>query len=251
MTRQRRPQLAVGFRPTAAVTRAKEQITAASRPQHRWYSMTASADTATIYLHDEIGWGVTASSFIQELAALGTVARVDLHVNSPGGDVWDALAIFNALKRFPAKITSYVDGIAASAASFIVQAADRVVMAPNSMMMIHDAHAVAAGNASDMKALADLLDKTSNSMAAIYAGAAGGTVEDWRTAMRAETWYTAEEAVAAGLADQVLSADVPRNSAPLRQFAARLEFDRLTAGLMASSPGKNVNDLLKNLTEGS
>jgi hypothetical protein len=106
--------------------------------------------------------------------------------------------------------------VAASAASFIAMGGDEVVMARNSELMIHDAFGMAMGDSNIMRDLADRLDKVSDNIASIYAEKAGGTVEDWRTAMRAETWYSAEEAVAAGLADRVT--EKPADTAATNRF---------------------------------
>jgi ATP-dependent Clp endopeptidase proteolytic subunit ClpP len=171
-----------------------------------WYRIQAKADddrTAVVDLYDEIGWfGVEASEFVRELRELD-VDDIELHVNSPGGDVFDAIAILNALRSHPARVTATVDGLAASAASFITVGSDEVVMARNSEMMIHDPLGLVIGNAADMRDLADRLDKIADNMASIYQDKAGGELADWRAAMRAETWYSAQEAVEAGLADRV------------------------------------------------
>ncbi|WP_179017466.1 head maturation protease, ClpP-related [Paenarthrobacter nitroguajacolicus] len=173
----------------------------------QWYRMEAkSGDAADVYIYDVIDsyWGVNASEFVTELAALD-VENINLYVNSPGGSVFDGTAIMNALRRHKAHVTATVDGLAASAASFIVQAADEVVMGFGAEMMIHDASAVCWGNAADMEETAKVLNQLSETIASVYAERAGGTIEEWRTAMHAETWYTAEEAVAAGLADRVVT----------------------------------------------
>lgn len=170
-----------------------------------WYRITnhAETDTAELYIYDEIGYfGVTAADLVNELKGV-TAKSINVRVNSPGGDVFDGIAILNALRQHPAAVNVVVDSLAASAASFIAMAGDTVTMAPNSQMMIHAASGLTIGNASDMREMADLLDKMTTNIASIYAGRAGGKVEDWLTAMNTETWYSAEEAVAAGLADKV------------------------------------------------
>lgn len=169
-----------------------------------WYTVrNLSAAETEIMLYDEIGQGgTTASDFIRELQDI-KAQRITLRVNSPGGEVFDGIAIFNAIRRHPAHVTAYVDGVAASAASFIAMAGDKVVMSPHAELFIHDAHGLTLGNASDMRQMADMLDKSSDNIAGIYAARAGGTVEDWRQKMRAETWYTDHDAVAAGLADEI------------------------------------------------
>lgn len=167
------------------------------------------ASTTELYLYDEISyWGVTAADFIRELQSIDS-SSIDLHINSPGGDVFEGLAILNSLRQHDSQINVIVDGLAASAASFIAMAGDSVTMAENSMLMIHDAFGVCIGNAADMQAMTDLLNKTSDNVASIYAAKAGGTTKDWRDVMLAETWYSADEAVSAGLADSVAgSADI-------------------------------------------
>ncbi|WP_424891797.1 head maturation protease, ClpP-related [Streptomyces sp. XH2] len=169
-----------------------------------WYRITNLADgAAEVSIYDEIGyWGVTASDFIAELKAIDS-SEITLRLNSPGGEVFDGIAIMNALRAHPARVTTHVDGIAASIASVIAMAGDRIVMQPHSQMMIHDGSGLCIGNAADMREMADLLDKQSDNIAAIYAERAGGTVKQWRTRMLAETWYSADEAVEAGLADEV------------------------------------------------
>lgn len=179
-------------------------------PVRDWYRVEVRAQaqdgqptSADVYLYDAIGgwWGVLASEFVQEIADLD-VEQINLYVNSPGGDVYDGVAIMNALRRHKARVVATVDGLAASAASFIIQAADERVMARGSELMIHDAWTIAIGNPEALREAADRTDRISNSMAGLYAERAGGTREEWRAAMQAETWYTAEEAVTAGLADR-------------------------------------------------
>jgi ATP-dependent Clp endopeptidase proteolytic subunit ClpP len=162
-----------------------------------------ASSTTEIYLYDEISyWGVTAADFVRELQDVDT-DEISLHINSPGGDVFEGIAILNSLRQHNAKVSVTVDGLAASAASFIAMAGDSVTMARNSELMIHDALGFVLGNAADMQDMAELLNRTSDNIASIYAERAGGEVADWRKAMVAETWYSAQDAVDAGLADQV------------------------------------------------
>ncbi len=150
-------------------------------------------------------WGVSAKEFAAGLAALPEETHtIQLHINSPGGMVFEAVTILNQLRQYKARVVAVVDGLAASAASFIAAGADEVLMAPNTQLMIHDAWGLCVGAASDMRKTGDLLDRLSDNIAAIYAGKAGGDVVDWRTAMLAESWYSAEEAVSVGLADSIL-----------------------------------------------
>lgn len=156
-----------------------------------------------VWIYDEIGmWGVSASDFAQELAQVDT-DTVTLRLNSPGGEVYDGIAIMNAIMSHPAHVTVNVDGLAASIASVIAMAGDKVVMGAHSEMMIHDASTIGIGNASDLRGVADMLDRVSNNIAQVYAERAGGKPADWRELMLAETWMSASEAVTAGLADEV------------------------------------------------
>lgn len=170
-------------------------------------SENSTDDTTKVYIYDEIGdswWGesTASSDFIKQLANIDT-ANIELHLNSPGGDIFDGVAIYNALKAHSAKVTVIVDALAASAASFIAQAGDEVIMTKAATMMIHDGSSFAWGNAADLRSTADLLDKLSNTIAEIYSDRAGNSIEFWRALMVEETWYNSHEAVEAGLADRI------------------------------------------------
>ncbi|RKN61868.1 Clp protease ClpP [Streptomyces klenkii] len=180
------------------------------QPPDGWYQIRNAADDETeILLYEEIGgwFGATAEALIDELSEIKT-GRITVRLNSPGGSVFEGIAIANALRAHPATVTTRVDGIAASIASVIAMAGDRLVMMPNTQLMIHDASGLCMGNASDMRELADLLDLQSDNIADVYAARAGGSRDEWRQRMTAETWYLADEAVKAGLADEV--AQLPR-----------------------------------------
>jgi ATP-dependent Clp endopeptidase proteolytic subunit ClpP len=178
---------------------------------------------ATLRIFDVIdSWGgpfgVSAKEVAAALDEMGpSVTEIDLHLNSPGGEALEGIAILNLLRAHPARVTATVDGMAASAASFLAVGADETIMARNSQMMIHDAWGLVVGNATDMRELAGVLDKLSDNIASIYAEKAGGTTEQWRGAMQAETWYLADEAVTAGLADSVIAAEEPA-PAPANAF---------------------------------
>lgn len=175
---------------------------------HDWYRIINEADQPSeVYIYDEISmWGVTADEFVRDIKGLNT-DTINLHLNTPGGLVFDGIAIHNALRGHSAKVHVTVDGLAASIGSVIAMAGDTVTMNRGTHMMIHDAAGLVIGNAKDMSEFAALLDKVSGTIAGFYADRAGGAVADWRNAMLNETWYTAAEAVSAGLADQVTGAD--------------------------------------------
>lgn len=172
----------------------------------------AEDGVATLRLYDPVDswggdWGVSAKEFADALDGLPAGTReIRLHINSPGGEVFEGLAILNVLRRHEARVTTVVDGLAASIASVIAMGGDEVVMARNSELMIHDAWGICMGNAEDMRTLAATLDHLSDNVASAYAGKAGGELAHWRDLMLAETWFSADEAVSAGLADRVESA---------------------------------------------
>lgn len=173
-----------------------------------WYRIenAASQEAADIYIFDEISYfGVTANDFVRELSGI-TSPAINLHLNTPGGDVFDGIAIFNALKSHPATVNAFIPGIAASIGTVIAMAADNIAIAPHARMMIHEAWGLSMGNADDMAKMAERLEATSQNIASIYAERAGQDVDYWRDLMRAETWYTDQGAVDVGLADEVARA---------------------------------------------
>lgn len=177
----------------------------------RWFDIKnadgAQGDTAVVRIYDYIDpWGVTAEGFAAELDQV-TASKIEVQINSPGGSVWDGIAIFNTLRAHPAHITTRVDGMAASAASVIVQAGDHRVMMHAGQMMIHDAWGMFVGSAEEMRAFADVLDQQSEIIAGIYATRAAGdrTAAEFRDLMLAETWLTDQAAVDMGLADEVFT----------------------------------------------
>ena len=171
-----------------------------------WYSIKAKAnDTAEISIYDEIGfWGVSAASFAQDLKDCGNnLKQINLHIHSPGGDVFDGIAIYNLLKNHPANVTVYIDGLAASMASVIAMAGNEVIMPENAMMMIHKPWGIQGGDAEDMRKYADLLDKVENTLIPAYASKTGKTPEELAEMLSAETWLTAKECVEQGFADKL------------------------------------------------
>jgi ATP-dependent Clp endopeptidase proteolytic subunit ClpP len=170
----------------------------------RWYEFRAQARDAEIVIYDEIGaFGIPAKAFLDELKALGPIAAITVRINSPGGSVFDGVAIYNALKRHDAAITVWIDGIAASIASMIAMAGDEVIMPENAMLMLHDPSGLVMGTASDMRAMADALDKMKAGMVAAYRDKSGRDDAEIEALMSAETWLSAQEAVNLGLADRV------------------------------------------------
>ena len=186
------------------LARLKRPLGRAQNRQTDWYRVQNKADgPAEIFIYDEIGyWGDSAKSFADSLQKIDSDELV-LHLNSPGGDIFDGLAIYQALKSHRATVTVKIDGLAASIASVIAQAGDRIVMAPKATMMIHDGWTVAVGNAAELREAATLLDKQSQLIASVYADRTGVPADFWRERMATDTWYDADEALAAGLVGEI------------------------------------------------
>lgn len=163
------------------------------------------ADTTDVLIYSSIGgwFGMWADELVDELKAV-TTSKINLRLNSPGGSVFDGIAIANAIRSHPATVTVYVDSLAASIASVIAMSGDRLVMMPQSQIMVHNASGACYGDATEMTKMADLLDKQSRNIAEAYAQHTGGSLAEWQQYMADETWFTAEEAVAVGLADEVV-----------------------------------------------
>ncbi|SDH16087.1 ATP-dependent protease ClpP, protease subunit [Leifsonia sp. 98AMF] len=189
------------------ITERRDRFAAAVRDTPaRWnIETTDEPRSSRLHLYGAIGgWfgGVDAAELVPAIRDMD-VDTLEVFVNSPGGDVYDAVAIRNALRQHPARVVVTIDGLAASAASFIACAGDEVVMGENAEVMIHDAWTIAMGDAEDMRKAGDDLDRLSDNIASMYAAKAGGEPAAWRELMKAETWYSAAEAVAAGLADRL------------------------------------------------
>ena len=173
-----------------------------------WTITAKSKNEAEILLYDVIGgynsdWEKqTAKWFINKLKALGDVENVTLRINSVGGDVFEAQAIYSYLKTHKAHKTVRIDGLAASAASLIAMAGDRIVMPENALMMIHNPAMLAWGEASEMREAADILDKVRDTIAAVYVARTGIGYDEIRTMMDEETWMTADEAKEKGFCDE-------------------------------------------------
>lgn len=163
-----------------------------------------STDTTTVFIYEEIGgsFGISADEFVKDLETI-TTPNINVRINSPGGSVFDSIAIRNALVRHQSKVITTVDALAASGASIIALGGDEIEMMPGSQMMIHDALGEEMGNAKQFREMADFLDKQSDNIAAIYATKAGGEIQEWRNRMLAETWLFDVEAVEMGLADRI------------------------------------------------
>ncbi|MFJ7269419.1 head maturation protease, ClpP-related [Streptomyces sp. NPDC099050] len=207
-----------------------------------WYRITNQAGGPVVVdIFDEIGfWGVNAANFQRELAQVNA-SEITVNLSSPGGEIFEGIAIYNALRSHPANITVRVSALAASIASVIAQAGDRIVMLSGSQMMIHEGSGLCMGNAQDMQQMAELLDRQSDNIATIYAERAGGTPNEWRERMKAETWFNAEEAVASGLADEVEA--LPRKGEPAEEtVTARWDLSVFNYAGRDQAPAPAINE---------
>lgn len=196
-------------------------------------------DTAEILVYDSIGgfFGMWADEFIDQLNAV-TASNIKLRINSPGGSVFEGIAIANAIRHHPANVTVYVDSLAASIASVIMLAGDKVVMMPGSQTMIHAASTACYGNATEMRETAELLQKQTVNIAMAYQSRAGGTVDEWLARMDAETWLNAEETIALGLADEIYTP--PTKDKTLQPAPAEAKMQQSWDLSMYRYPGRDL-----------
>jgi ATP-dependent Clp endopeptidase proteolytic subunit ClpP len=219
-----------------------------------WYKIESKADKAEIWIYESIGedfWsggGVTSKKFQEELAAI-TAKQIDLHINSPGGAVFDGVAIYNLLKQHAANVTTYIDGLAASIASVIALAGDRVVMAENALFMIHNPSGLVMGTADDMRKTADVLDKVRSTMSGVYSGKTGKAEDEINGLLDAETWFTAAEAMAAGFVDEVAEEMDLAACAHFLPVMAKAGFKHIPKQINASRPAPTAKDAEKSLRD--
>lgn len=214
-----------------------------------WYTIEAKAGgVAVVKLYDEIGaCGINARQFADELAALGNVRQINLHIHSPGGNVLEGLAMYNLLKNHPAQKIVTIDGIACSMASVIAMTGDRVLMPENAMMMIHKPQGIAGGDANDIRGYADLLDKLEKTLIPAYAAKTGKSEEELSAMLEAETWMNGKECVEHGFADELL--------APVKAMAKleskRIEVMNMPENIknMIIAPQGNVGKQPENVSE--
>lgn len=218
----------------------------------KWYEIKAAAPVAEgeapkpaeVLIYGNIGdrWnedGVIASELVREIAALD-VDAIDLRINSYGGSVTDGMAIYNALKRHKASVTTYIDGVAISCASYIAMAGDTITMASNSQMMIHAPWTYAYGNAVQLRDQADILDRYSKAMAHAYAEKSGKSYEDALALITdgKDHWFLADEAVAEGFADTV-----GEEAAVAASLASSFDLSRFRPGACAAAARQPAHQL--------
>lgn len=213
----------------------------------------ARTDDATISIYDPIGWswddeGVTSKRVSAALRAIGDQS-VTVNINSPGGDFFEGVAIYNLLRAHPHKVTVNVMGLAASAASIIAMAGDDIFMGDGSFLMIHNAWAVAVGNRHDMLAASEQLAPFDAAMADVYAARSGISTDDAANLMDKETWMGASQAIEDGFATGLIDGDAiahDPNASGQTKYLAIVEASMAKAGHSRSSR----RDVLKNLFSG-
>lgn len=214
----------------------------------KWRPLAAEADdAATISVYDVIGvdwWtgeGVTAKRVAGALRAIGK-KPVTVNVNSPGGDMFEGLAIYNLLREHPAEVTVRVMGLAASAASVIAMAGDRIEMGLGSFLMIHNSWGGVVGNQDDMRAAAETFAEFDAAMAEIYAARTGGKVAEIAQMMSDETWLRAESAIEAGFADATFEPPDYNDADAGKKARAALDATLAKAGLPRSERRRLLKD---------
>ena len=200
------------------------------------FAMSAQNGEAEILCYDEIGFnlwtgeGIASKQFAQDLKSLGDIHTINLLMNSPGGDVFEGLAIYNTLMNSKAQVNVRIDGLAASIASVIAMAGDKITIAENGSMMIHAAWTLAIGNAADLRKTADTLDTITQGIVASYAKRTGMDAKKITTMMDAETWMTGQECVDQGFADAVM----PCKQGVSAKFAMNAKYRNAPKELLAS-----------------
>jgi ATP-dependent Clp protease protease subunit len=226
------------------------------RPQLGKFLARAADGEAELFIYDQIGGsffseGVTAKQVAAAVAECEQqgAKKLAIYINSPGGDVFQGMAILNCLKRFSGEKVVYVDGLAASIASIIAMAGDRRFMGSGAMMMVHDPSAFASdrgvGTAAEMRAKAEDLDKIAGAMASAYAERTHGDESAMRTLMRAETWMTAAEAVERGFADETFEQQPDQDATAFLKSPVFASFHNVPAPLLAlakTSSGHKPDD---------
>ena len=234
--------------PDATFDRPKAyQGDARSDALEKWQPRAAEADDATISVYDVIGedwWtgeGVTAKRIAGAVRAIGP-NPVTVSINSPGGDMFEGLAIYNLLRAHPAAVTVRVMGLAASAASIIAMAGDRIEMGLGSFLMIHNSWGVVVGNQNDMRDASETFAEFDAAMADIYAARSGGKVADISKLMADETWLRAESAIERGFADATFEGPEVEPADTGKKARAALDATLQRAGLPRSERRRLLRD---------
>ncbi len=210
----------------------------------KWYATAlAQNDTsiAEIEIYDGIGyWETSAEQFINDVKSLGDVSQINLNLNCPGGEVWDGMAIYTYLTAHKATINVRVDGLAASMGSVIMLAGDNISIAEGAFVMIHNPSACAWGESKDLEKSINMLKKIEESMANIYSKKTGKDIEEIKEIMDAETWFTAQDAVDFGLADNVFEGIKAAASYDLKGLGYKKVPSMLNTGITGDMEGNKM-----------
>ncbi|WP_313075846.1 head maturation protease, ClpP-related [Melaminivora sp.] len=243
--------LPAGPVPPAAGVRARVGYELAPRALELWRPVAAAEEKgeATISILDAVGFdpwsgdGVTAKRIAAVLRNIGE-RDVTVHINSPGGDVFEGFAIYNMLREHPGRVTVKVLGIAASIASVIAMAGDEIQVARAGFFMVHNAWGVTVGNRHDMRAAAEMLEPIDNTIADIYAARSGMAAAKASELMDAESWIPGADAIERGMADGLLSADAVRDAEPTASNAVRrLDMVLASSGMPRSERRKLIQEI--------
>lgn len=204
------------------------------------YSIKITGDTAEIYLYSAIlssDYNETTKDIIQEISKFNG-KKINLHINSEGGDIFEAQGMYTYLTNHSAKVTVYIEGLCASAASIIAMSGDKICMYENSLFMIHNPAGSVFGESGDMRNLANILDKIRDTIAIIYEKRTGMSHDEIIELMNSETWLSAQEAQAFKFIDEILPAMKIKNSSSDFEAGVKAERDRLRALDELSAPGR-------------
>lgn len=187
----------------------------------RPFNLAKNGDTASLYIYDVISadWGVSALSVIEAINQAGDAQTLNVHINSPGGDVFEGRAIMAALSAFRGKTVAKIDALCASAATSIALACNEIHMAEGSFFMIHNASGMAWGDKTELRNTADILEKIEGAIVNDYTARTGKPEQEIRDKMQAETWFTAQEALDYGFVDSITDKSTAKNTWNLSAFA--------------------------------
>ena len=187
----------------------------------RPFNLAKNGDSASLYIYDVISadWGVSALSVIEAINQAGDVQMLNVHINSPGGDVFEGRAIMAAIAAFRGKTVAQIDSLCASAATSIALACNEIRMSEGAFFMIHNASGFAWGDKTDLRNTADVLEKIEGAIVNDYTSRTGKPEQEIREKMQAETWFTAQEALEYGLIDSITEKSTAKNTWNLSAFA--------------------------------
>lgn len=203
----------------------------------------AADNTAELLIYEQIGYdwwtdgGMTATRFAEELKAVAGVDALTVRINSPGGDVWDGMSIYNQLVAFGPRVNVMIDGMAASIASLVAMAGDHIQASEVSQMMIHDAWTGLYGNEQELRDMADVLAKIDQQIAETFATRSGRPAAEFRDLMDNDTYLTAQEAESLGLVDEIINARKTGDNATTDHTTSRLKARKRQISLLAAASG--------------